>query len=108
MAELLNRLSIRELRLVLIGLAAIVVAGLAFGQRVPRAKAMVAAQDAVDVLEAAAQDDDQLKQLLAEENTTLEGLRHRLYGDMANLPVRQVEAYIIGRLDADQFDVGLP
>ena len=98
MSELLNKLSIRELRLALIGVSAVLIAGLAFGLLVPRAKAMIAARDAVDVLEAAAQDDSQLEQLLAAENTTLEGLRHRLYGDMANLPVRQVEAYIIGRL----------
>ena len=98
MSNLLERLSVRELRLLLIGLAAIVIAGLAFGLLVPRAKAMIAAQDAVDVLEAASQDDSQLAQILAEEVRTLEHLRRRLYGDMANLPVRQVEAYIIGRL----------
>ena len=98
MSDLLQRLSVRELRLLLIGVAAIVVAGLAFGLLVPRAKAMIAAQDAVEVLEAASQNDSELSQLLADENTTLQELRHRLYGDMANLPVRQVEAYIIGRL----------
>ena len=28
----------------------------------------------------------------------LENLKYRLHGDMANLPVREVEAYIVGRL----------
>ncbi len=107
MSGVLDRLSVRELRLLLIGVAAIVVAGLAFGLLVPRAKAMIAAQDAVDVLEAASQDDAALEQLLREENTTLDELRHRLYGDMANLPVRQVEAYIIGRLQEVSWDSGV-
>ena len=107
MSGVLDRLSVRELRLLLIGVAAIVVAGLAFGLLVPRAKAMIAAQDAVDVLEAASQDDAALEQLLREENTTLDELRRRLYGDMANLPVRQVEAYIIGRLQEVSWDSGV-
>ncbi len=107
MSNVLERLSIRELRLLLIGVAAIVVAGLAFGLLVPRAKAMIAAHDAVAVLEAAAQDDSALEQLLRDESAVLEELRRRLYGDMADLPVRQVEAYIIGRLQEVSWDSGV-
>lgn len=107
MSGVLERLSVRELRLLLIGLAAIVAAGLAFGLLVPRAKTMLAAQNDVEVLEAASQDVSALEQLLTDESATLEELRRRLYGDMANLPVRQVEAYIIGRLQEVSWDSGV-
>ena len=35
---------------------------------------------------------------LQQQHALIQDLRFRLHGDMANLPVRQVEAYIIGRL----------
>ena len=37
----------------------------------------------------------------------LDELRYRLYGDMANLPVKQVEAYIIGRLQKISWNNGV-
>jgi len=98
MQELLKKISLRELRLALLGIGAIVTAIVVAGTVVPQAKAVRAANHAVTLLEEAAQDGKELDRHLQEQHVSIEELRFRLYGDMANLPVRQVEAYIIGRL----------
>ena len=50
------------------------------------------------MLEEAAQDGAELEQHLQEQHVRIQELQYLLHGDMANLPVRQIEAYIIGRL----------
>ena len=98
MRELLQRMNPRELRLMLLGVGAVLVAVLGVGLVLPAAKSVVAARETVAVLESASLDRSELQTHLQEESKNLEELRFRLYGDMANLPVKQVEAYIIGRL----------
>lgn len=98
MQELLKKVSLRELRLALLGIGAILIAALAAGLLIPKVKAANAANQAVAVLEEAAQDGSELERHLQEQHSRIEELKYRLHGDMANLPVRQVEAYIIGQL----------
>jgi len=98
MQELLQKLSLRELRLLLFGLAAIITVAVVAGMIVPGAKALLAANRQVSILEEAAQDGAELDRHLQEQHARIEELKYRLHGDMANLPVRQIEAYIIGRL----------
>lgn len=98
MQELLQKFSLRELRLALVGLGAIIIVALAAGVLMPKIKTAMAANREITVLEEAAQDGAELDRHLAEQRAAIEDLRYRLYGDMASLPVRQVEAYIIGRL----------
>jgi len=98
MQELLQRMSLRELRLALFGIGAILIAAIAAGVLIPKVKAARAASLEVSVLEEAAQDGAELERHLQEQYAKIEELKYRLHGDMANLPVRQVEAYIIGRL----------
>lgn len=98
MQDVLNRIGTRELRLLIIGLGAIVCVGLTTAMVIPKAKAMIAAADTVRTLEAASEDGLELERHLQEKNQQIDELRFKLYGDMANLPVKQVEAYIIGRL----------
>lgn len=98
MQELLNRISLRELHLALSGLGAVVTVAVIFSVVVPQAKALAAANNEVRVLEEAAADSAKLEQHLQSLHTRIEDLRYRLHGDMANLPVEQVEAFIIGRL----------
>ena len=98
MQELLQRVSLRELRLLLAGIGAIAVVALAVSMLVPKIKALVAAQENVTVLQAASIDSVELEQHLQQQNQRIEELRFRLYGDMAELPLKEVEAYIIGRL----------
>ena len=98
MQELLNKISLRELHLVLSGIAAVVTVAIVFGAIVPQAKALAAASREVEVLESAAADGTELEQHLQAQHARIEDLQYRLNGDMANLPVEQVEAFIIGRL----------
>ena len=98
MQELLQRVSLRELRLLLAGIGAIAVVALAVSMLVPKIKALVAAQENVTVLQAASIDSVELEQHLQQQNQRIEELRFRLYGDVAELPLKEVEAYIIGRL----------
>jgi len=98
MQELLKKVSLRELRLALLGIGCISIAAIAVGVLLPQVKSALAANREVAVLEEASQDGSELDRHLQERHANIEELRFRLYGDMANLPVRQVEAYIIGRL----------
>jgi len=98
MKELLAKLSISELRLAILGIGAVVAAAMVAGLLLPKIKAVRTASQQVSVLEEAAQDGGELERHLQEQHAKIEELRFRLHGDMANLPVRQVEAYIIGRL----------
>ncbi len=98
MQEILQKISLRELRLILVGLGAVLVVALSVSLLVPEIKKLVAAQKDVDVLRAASQDSAELEQHMQEQGRQIEDLRFRLYGDMADLPLKQVEAYIIGRL----------
>lgn len=98
MDALLQKVSLRELRLLLLGIAAILTAGTLVGLVVPNAKALHAAGKQVSSLEQAAQDGDELERHLGVQLEKIEELRYRIDGDMANLPVRQVESYVIGRL----------
>ena len=98
MQDFLKRISLRELRLLLLGLGAIVTVAAIVGLVAPNAKALRAANNEVHVLEVAAQDGAELERHLQDQHEKIDELRYLLYGDMASLPAQQVEAYIIGRL----------
>ena len=98
MRDYLQKVSLRELRLLLLGLTAIVIAAVAVGLVVPRLKALYSANTEISVLEEAVREGAELDRHLQEQHARIEDLRYRLHGDMANLPSRQVEAYVIGRL----------
>lgn len=72
--------------------------GLIVGMLMPKVTTVLANRTAVETLRKASQDGVELQQHIQEKSRKLEELQYRLYGDMANLPVKQVEAYIIGRL----------
>jgi len=98
MKEILKNIKLRELRLALLGVGAILSVAVAVMILLPQIKSSRAAAHQVAVLEEAAQDGSELERHLQERYEKIDDLRFRLYGDMANLPARQVEAYIIGRL----------
>lgn len=98
MQSMLKKLSLRELHMVIAGVGAVIIVALAVTLLVPNLKQLITARKDVDVLLAAAVNSDELEQHLREENERIEELRYRLYGDMADLPIKQVESYIIGRL----------
>ena len=98
MQELLQKISLRELRMLLLGIGAVITAAAVVGVVIPNTKALRAANSEVHILEEAGQDAAELERHLQEQHVKIDELKYRLHGDMANLPVRQVEAYIIGRL----------
>ena len=107
MSAFLDRLSLRELRLVLIGAGAILTTASVAGVLLPRFKLLHTATQEVRVLEDASVDGVELDRHLQEQHARLEDMRYRLYGDMANLPVKEVEAYIIGRLQRISWNNGV-
>ncbi len=98
MQDLLRKINLRELRLALLGIGAVITIAIAAGVVLPKFKSLQAAKKNVSVLVEASRDGAELDRHLEEKHAQLEALRYRLHGDMANLPARQVEAYIIGRL----------
>lgn len=98
MKALLQNISLRELRILLLGLGAVVLSALIAGLAIPQAKAFRAANNEVALLEKAAQDGSELDRHLQDQYANIDELKYRLHGDMANLPVKEVEAFIIGRL----------
>lgn len=98
MQELLKKLSLRELRLALLGIGAILISAIAAGVLLPKIKVARAATHEVSALEEAAQDGSELDRHLQEQNAKIDELQYRLHGDMASLPVKEIEAYMIGRL----------
>ena len=107
MRELVQKIDIRELRLLLIGLGAVTTVALIVSIIAPRAKLLRAATETVQTLRAASGDGQELDRHLQDEHERIEELKFRLYGDMANLPVKQVEAYIIGRLQEISWGTGV-
>ena len=95
---MLNKISLREFRLLLIGVGAILTCASVAWTVIPGAKAYRAAAKEVAVLEQASRDGTELESHLQEQRKKIQDLNYRLHGDMANMPVRQVESYIIGRL----------
>lgn len=98
MQELLHRIGLRELRMLLLGLGAAVTLAMVAGVILPKLKALGTANSALLVLEEASQDGAELERHMQRRQAEIEELRYRLQGDMSNLPAKQVESYIIGRL----------
>ena len=98
MLTILDRLDIREFRLLLAGLGLVVTAVAVATTLLPGAKAFRSATQAVAVLQEAQENSADLEQQLLDRETNIEELRYRLHGDMADLPIKQVESYVIGRL----------
>lgn len=98
MQDIFAKIGLRQFRLLLLGLGAVITVATIVSIVVPKAKALRIANSEIGILERAAQDSDELDRYVQEQHASIEELKFRLYGDMANLPARQVEAYIIGRL----------
>jgi len=64
----------------------------------PQIKAFSALRESQLVLVNAVSSSDGLDQQLARAKSQVESLAHQLHGDMAGLPAKQMESYIIGRL----------
>lgn len=98
MIPVLEKLGTREFRLALVGLGLAITAIVVTVALLPGIKSYRSTAKAVAVLEEAKESSGALEQQLQERHANIEALKFRLHGDMANLPLKQVEAYVIGRL----------
>ena len=104
MQELLQKIGLRELRMALLGIGAAVTLALITSVLLPKFKALTSANNTLTVLREASEDGAELERHMQQQQARLDELRYRLHGDMANLPARQVESYIIGRLQKVSWD----
>ncbi|MGB5491450.1 MAG: hypothetical protein WBM76_11555 [Woeseiaceae bacterium] len=98
MFDAIEKLDTRELRLALLGLGLALTVGVISLTLLPVAKAYFANAKAVAVLEQASDTAVDLDRQLIARQADIDELKFRLHGDMANLPLKQVESYVIGKL----------
>lgn len=98
MWDAIERLDARELRMALLGLGLVITVAAASVTLLPVVKTYLAANKAVAILEEANDNAVNLDQQLQARHASIEELKFRLHGDMANLPLKQVESYVIGKL----------
>lgn len=98
MQDLLQRFSLREFRLLLLGIGAVLTCIAVALLVIPNAKAYQSVSREAKVLQQASRDGEALETHLQEQHEKIQDLNYRLHGDMAGMPVRQIESYVIGRL----------
>ena len=98
MWDAIEKLDPREFRMALLGIGLVITVALVSATLLPGIKTYLAASKAVAVLEEANDTTADLEQQLQARSTDIEELKFRLHGDMANLPLKQVESYVIGKL----------
>ena len=98
MFALFENLAVRQLRMLLLGAGMVITALAVTAALLPAAKGYRSASGTAAVLESARASSADLEQQLAERRANIDDLKFRLHGDMANLPLKRVESYVIGRL----------
>lgn len=98
MLTVFEKLNTREFRIVLLCAGLAVTALAVSATFLPGVKAYRSAAKTVAILEDARANSENLEQQLQDRHAEIESLKFRLYGDMANLPLKEVESYVIGRL----------
>jgi hypothetical protein len=98
MFDALEKLDDREFRMLLLGLGLVVTVVLVSVALWPGIKTYRSAAASITVLEEANYNSSDLDQQLQDHHASIEALKFRLHGDMANLPLKQVESYVIGKL----------
>ncbi len=98
MNALIENIDTRQFGLLLLGCCSVILALVATGLLLPEIKSYLNASKEVARLHLPAQDGEDLEGLLQEKADDIAQLKHSLYGDLADLPVKEVEAFVIGRL----------
>lgn len=96
--QALDRLPPRQLRLVLAGGLLLLVTALFFQLVWPQVKALRSLRASQAILLASGGNPSELARQVTALKSEVAGLRHRLQGDLGDLPPRQVEAHVIGLL----------
>lgn len=98
MPAFVTRLDLRQLWLLGGGTLAVLVALLSMNAVRPQLKAYRAAIAAESTLRTARAGEPPLEQQLTQEHDAIDALGERLHGEMADVPVRDLEAVVVGRL----------
>lgn len=98
MQDLLDQLDGRQLKLLAACAAVLLLAAAVSYGYWPKIQELRTLQESRDVMAQVTATQVSAESEIARMNDEVAALRHRLQGDMANLPVRQMEAFIIGRL----------
>ena len=93
----LERIDPRQLRLMLGG-GLLLLAALFFSLLWPQVKHYRALRHSHGILQQASTNQAELAQQMTALRVEIADMRHRLHGDMADLPLKQVEAHVIGLL----------
>lgn len=97
-AEMLQRLTAQRIRLIGVGALALLAALVGSAALLPQWRAYLAARAEVASLGETAGDAMDMHAQLQATRSEVAALRHRLHGDTANLPINQVESFVLGRL----------
>lgn len=98
MQGLLAQLDARQIKLIA-GCAMVLVVGALFAYGIwPEVQELRALTDSRAVLSQVIATEQGAEGEISRMTEEIEGLRRRLQGDMANLPIRQMESFVIGRL----------
>lgn len=100
MFALLQRYGKRELLLILLLVGSIMLAPISTYVVWPEFRKFRAVSSTRDTLRSTTANEGELAEELSAIRVAVQGLERRLHGDMANLPPKEIEAYIIGRLQA--------
>ncbi len=100
MTDLLKQLNHRQFMLISIAIPALLAIGLLTYLVKPSVTEFLAARNSFALLSESTENGVGLDAQLADLRTTVEVLERELHGDMANLPIKQMEAFIIGRLQS--------
>ncbi len=100
MQDLLNKLDNRQIALVGLSATIVVLAALVIYGFMPKTQELRSLLENRNVMMQMTLDEASSETEVVRLGDELKTLRHRLQGDMANLPLRQMEAFIIGRLQS--------
>jgi Tfp pilus assembly protein PilO len=100
MPAFVTRLDLRQLWLLGGGVIAVLAALMSMHAVRPQLKAYRAAVAAESTLQAKHASEPPLEQVLAQENEAIETLGRQLHGEMADVPARELEAVVVGRLQS--------
>ena len=98
MFTIFENLETREFRMLLLGVGLVVTSLAVSAALIPAAKTYRSASVTAAVLESTRASSADLEQQLVARRASIDEIRFRLHGDMANLPLKRVESYVIGRL----------
>jgi len=88
----------RSVAMMLIGIVLLIVIAEATYLLLPQIKTYRELYSSHQVLERAVRNNDSLNNQLQKIDSEVKSLSHQLHGDMAQLPVKQMESFVIGRL----------